>query len=184
MRGNLSKRKIKQVKFHWRPRIGKNMQKKTLFKWCLITIAGLLVALVIFVCFVLWMLGGVSEERRQAKESDYAENIHRSNLAISLKVDAEEYYNQHKQYPQITELYSSPDVLLIDYLETGVITYAVKKEDFCVRYINSDQSFQRPDQKYAMSWNGMQYCSKKERLTGVSKDWKADGNGFYIYDLH
>lgn len=160
------------------------MQKKTFFKWCLITIASLLAALIIFICFILWLLSGTSEERGQAKESDYAENLRRSNLAISLKVDVEEYYKQHKQYPQITELYPSPYVFLIDYLETGVISYTVKESNFCVRYIKSDYHFQRPNQKYSMSWNGMQYCSKKEHLTGVSEDWKVDGNGFYIYDLH
>ncbi|MBU1054459.1 MAG: hypothetical protein KKC46_11610 [Proteobacteria bacterium] len=148
------------------------------------TIAGLLVAFVIFACFVLWLLTGVNEKGHQTNGGDYAENLRRSNLAISLKVDAEEYYKQHKQYPQIAELYPSPDILLIDYLKSGVISYGTDKTSFCVRYINSDQRFQRPGQKYAMSWNGKQYCSKKEHLLGVSEDWQADSDGFYIHDLH
>ncbi len=153
-------------------------------KGCRNTIAVLLVAFVIFVCFVLWLLTGANDKNHQTNGGDYTENLRRSNLAISLKVDAEEYYKQHKQYPQITELYPSPDMLLIDYLKSGVISYATDKTYFCVRYIKSDQRFQRPDQKYSKGWNGMQYCSKKEHLRGVSEDWRADRNGFYIYDLH
>jgi len=157
------------------------MKVRSILKWCLITLTSFLV---VITCFVLLLLNGVREETSQAKESDSAENFRRSNLAISLKIGAEEYYKQHKKYPQLIELYPSPDMLLIDYLKSGVISYSVKKESFCVRYINSDQRSQMPDQKYSMGWNGKQYCSKKEHLRGVSEDWKADSFGFYIYDLH
>jgi hypothetical protein len=75
-------------------------------------------------------------------------------------------------------------MLLIDYLKAGVISYTIKENNFCVRYIKSDHRFQRPDQKYSMGWNGMQYCSNKAHLIGVSENWQADGAGFYIYDLH
>jgi hypothetical protein len=160
------------------------MKKKTILKGLLFSLGGFFVALVIFVCFILWLLTGPGERDSQAKGGDQAENLRRSHLAISLKVDAEKYYKQHQKYPQIAELYSSPDMLLIDYLESGVISYTVKNESFCVRYIYSDHRFQKPDQKYAMGWSGMQYCSKNEHLMGASEDWKADGNGFCIYDLH
>ncbi|WP_163340368.1 hypothetical protein [Desulfopila sp. IMCC35008] len=75
-------------------------------------------------------------------------------------------------------------MLLIDYLKSGVISYTVEKKNFCVRYIYSDARFHQSGQKYALSWNGKQYCSENQHLKGVSKDWPADGAGFYTYDRH
>ena len=164
--------------------IGENMNKKTILKWCLITLAGLLAALVVFVCFILFLLTGAREDNSQNKENDYSENRRRSSLTTSLKIGAEQYYKQHKRYPRITELYPNLDASLTDYLKAGVISYTMKENNFCVRYIKRDSNFQRPDQEYSMGWNGMQYCSKKEHLIGVSEGWQADGAGFYIHDLH
>lgn len=55
-------------------KIGKNMQKKTILKWCLIPLSGLLLALAIFVFFILWLLSGTNERMKKTnKEFDNAE---------------------------------------------------------------------------------------------------------------
>ena len=159
--------------------------KRKIIKTVIFSLAGILAALVIFTLAVFLLLKGASNNGDKTNGvDDYSENIRRSSLAISLKMDAEGYYKHYKHYPSVSALYSSKNLVLTDYLKEGVISYSVKKDNFCVRYIDSDQRFQSPDQKYSMSWNGKQYCSNKEDLIGFSESWQADGAGFYIYDLH
>jgi len=119
--------------------------------------------------------------------SNREENLKRETIAIQIKLEIENYYNQNGFYPEsLDELHISNNENFISYYKGGVFFYESKKGDMpWYRLIwRLDGALKKQGSDHGVSWNGKQCGNDKAHLSLLSKDSKPDSNGFYKIDLH
>ena len=110
-------------------------------------------------------------------------------MALVLKNEVESYYGRHQYYPENVSMLSLRQKNIIqDYIRGGVLTYdraPAGREWFSITCRYSGM-LTRDDSPYALSWSGVQFSNRIDRLplpTGEQKP-TAVQNGFYTADFH
>lgn len=137
-----------------------------------------LAVLVLMICSLAWLLSACG--------GDSGEDARRRALVVSLKAEVEKHHRETGVYPSLEAVSLADKDQLLSYFNSGVIKYyrdPTGRNFFVIKCVFSG-GFKTPDEKYSISWNGIQYSNKRDQLIGVHADWKPDQDGFYIWDLH
>jgi len=119
--------------------------------------------------------------------SSREENLKRETIAIQIKLEIENYYNQNGFYPEsLDALHISNNENFISYYKGGVFLYTSKKGDMpWYRFIwVLDGMLKTQGSDHGYSWKGKQCGNDKAHLSLLSKDSQPDSNGFFDIDLH